>query len=84
MKDKIHPKYHEDVKVICGCGHSFSTGSTVKELHVEVCSSCHPLFTGTQKMVDSRGRVDRFKRIREKSIAKATAKLIHKKSKAEK
>lgn len=59
MKKKIHPKYM-DCKVSCGCGASWETRSTVPEIKVEICSSCHPFFTGTQKMVDALGRVDRF------------------------
>lgn len=62
MKQDIHPNYHE-ISVICACGHSFKTGSTMKDdLHVEICSDCHPFFTGKQKLVDTAGRVDRFKR----------------------
>jgi len=62
MKDKIHPKYYKDAKVICSCGNSFTTGSTRKELKVEVCSRCHPFFTGERKVMDIAGRVERFKR----------------------
>jgi len=59
MKKNIHPKYM-DCTVKCGCGASWETRSTVPEIKVEICSSCHPFFTGTQKMVDALGRVDRF------------------------
>jgi large subunit ribosomal protein L31 len=59
MKKDIHPPYM-DCSVRCGCGASWDTRSTVKEIKVEICSSCHPFFTGTQKMVDSLGRVERF------------------------
>jgi len=62
MKDKIHPKYYRDAQVICACGNSFVTGSTRKTLKVEVCSNCHPFFTGERKMVDTAGQVERFKR----------------------
>ena len=62
MKEKIHPKYHEDAQVICSCGNTFTTGSTRKQLKVEVCSKCHPFFTGEQRIVDTAGRVERFKR----------------------
>jgi large subunit ribosomal protein L31 len=62
MKDKIHPKFYEDAKVVCACGNSFTTGSTKKLLKVEVCSQCHPFFTGERKMMDTAGRVERFKR----------------------
>jgi large subunit ribosomal protein L31 len=63
MKTNIHPDYHE-VNVVCACGSSFKTRSTYKDdvLHVELCSSCHPFFTGKQKLVDSAGRVERFQR----------------------
>jgi len=60
MKADIHPKY-EEITVACACGHSFKTKSTLgEELHVEICSDCHPFFTGKQKLVDTAGRVDRF------------------------
>ncbi|MAF85489.1 MAG: 50S ribosomal protein L31 [Dehalococcoidales bacterium] len=62
MKDKIHPKYYADAKVICACGNTFTTGSTQKELKVELCGKCHPFFTGEQRIVDTGGRVERFKR----------------------
>lgn len=61
MKEGIHPKY-ELTKVTCACGNVFSTKSTVKNLDIEICSACHPFFTGTQKLVDTTGRVERFKR----------------------
>jgi large subunit ribosomal protein L31 len=59
MKQGIHPEYHQ-CKVTCACGETFMTGSTKKELRVEICSKCHPFFTGKQKLVDTGGRVDRF------------------------
>ncbi|OGY42153.1 MAG: 50S ribosomal protein L31 [Candidatus Buchananbacteria bacterium RBG_13_36_9] len=61
MKKEIHPKYHDNAKVICACGNSFTIGSTVPEIHVELCSACHPFYTGKQKLVDTAGRVDKFK-----------------------
>lgn len=60
MKPNIHPEY-KDIKVTCSCGHSFVTKSTGKDLSLEVCSMCHPFYTGTQKIVDTAGRVDRFR-----------------------
>jgi large subunit ribosomal protein L31 len=63
MKKDIHPAYYNDARVICACGHTFTTGSTQKEIHVEICSACHPFFTGKQKLVDTAGRVDRYKRM---------------------
>ena len=59
MKPEIHPKYQQ-VTVHCACGETWTTGSTRKELRVEICSKCHPFFTGKQKLVDSAGRIDRF------------------------
>ncbi len=62
MKPEIHPAY-QDVSVTCSCGNSFQTRSTVsKDLSIEVCSQCHPFYTGKQKMLDTGGRVDRFRR----------------------
>ncbi len=62
MKADIHPEYQE-LKVTCSCGNEFMTRSTLKdELHIEVCSSCHPFYTGKQKIVDTAGRVDKFRR----------------------
>ena len=64
MKDKIHPQYHTDAKIICAsCGAVLITGSTVPEMRIEVCSNCHPFYTGKQNLVDTAGRVDRFRRI---------------------
>jgi large subunit ribosomal protein L31 len=62
MKPKIHPEYYNDAKVICACGNTFTTGSTRKVLKVELCSKCHPFYTGEQRVVDTLGRVERFKR----------------------
>ena len=61
MKPDVHPKYGER-KVTCACGETFITGSVKSELKVDVCSKCHPFFTGKQKLVDTGGRVDRFKK----------------------
>ena len=61
MKAKIHPTWFPEAKVICGCGNTFTTGATVPEIHVEVCSVCHPFYTGTMKFLDTAGRVDAFK-----------------------
>ncbi|MCX7795524.1 MAG: 50S ribosomal protein L31 [bacterium] len=62
MKKDIHPTYYRDAIVICACGNTFTTGSTKKELRVESCSKCHPFFTGQQKIVDTEGRVEKFRR----------------------
>jgi len=61
MKEKIHPKYNE-CTVTCSCGNVFKTRSTKKEIRLEICSNCHPFFTGKQKLVDTAGRVERFNR----------------------
>ena len=59
MREGIHPNYYQ-AKVVCNCGNEFVTGSTKKDIHVEICSKCHPYYTGKQKMVDTGGRVERF------------------------
>ncbi|RMF85622.1 MAG: 50S ribosomal protein L31 [Nitrospirae bacterium] len=61
MKKDIHPAY-EPTTITCGCGNVIETRSTAKDLHVEICSACHPFFTGKQKIVDSEGRVEKFRR----------------------
>lgn len=76
MKAKIHPQYYDDTKVTCACGNSFTTGSTLKEIHVEICSACHPFYTGEMKYVDTMGRVEKFK----KKQAKLAGKQFVKKS----
>jgi large subunit ribosomal protein L31 len=60
VKEKIHPKWYPEARVHCACGNTFVAGSTVPEIAVEICSACHPLFTGQQKFVDTAGRVDKF------------------------
>jgi len=62
MKSEIHPTYYTDAKVICACGNTWTTGSTMKVITTDVCSRCHPFFTGEQRIVDSEGQVDRFYR----------------------
>ncbi|MEE8411198.1 MAG: 50S ribosomal protein L31 [Acidobacteriota bacterium] len=61
MKKDLHPKYYE-IEVTCACGNSFKTGSTLPEMKVEICSACHPFFTGKQKLIDTAGRVERFQK----------------------
>ena len=61
MKEKIHPKYYETT-ITCACGNVIHTRSTAKDIHVEICSACHPFFTGKQKLLDTAGRVERFRR----------------------
>lgn len=61
MKKDIHPTYHPKAKITCSCGNVLEVGSTVADTHVEICSNCHPFFTGKQKFIDTAGRIDRFK-----------------------
>ncbi len=61
MKEKIHPKYNEKAKITCACGNVIEVGSTVDEMRVEICSMCHPLYTGKAKVIDTAGRIDKFK-----------------------
>ena len=90
MKQAIHPKYYEDCKITCTCGNKFTTGSTVSKIDVEICSKCHPFYTGQQRFVDSKGRIDKFMEKVEKSkgyikkskkkTKKVTKKIAKKKS----
>ncbi len=82
MKSTGHPTYYPAAKVTCACGNTFTTGSTVPELHVEICSACHPFFTGKQNLVDTAGRVDRFKK-RTAKTQEATKKRITRATKAQ-
>lgn len=61
MKAEIHPKYYTNAKVTCACGNTFEVGSTKEVIEVEVCSACHPFYTGTEKVIDTAGRVEKFK-----------------------
>lgn len=67
MKTEIHPTFYEDAVVTCACGNTFTTGSTHKELKTEVCSVCHPFYTGQQRIVDTGGQVERFRKRAAKS-----------------
>lgn len=60
MKDKIHPKYYPEARIICACGNTFTVGATIPEFKVDICSQCHPFYTGEQRIVDTAGQVDRF------------------------
>lgn len=82
MKKKVHPQYFNDAKIICSCGAVLHTGATQKELHVEICSACHPFYTGKKKMMDTTGRVDRFKKLSEKAAEKKKSDAQAKKSQA--
>lgn len=74
MKQDFHPTYHTNVKVACACGNTFVTGSTTDEIRVEICSNCHPFFTGKAKLLDAAGRVDKFNErlARAKAVKKVT------------
>jgi len=67
VKKGIHPKYYTEAKVICACGNTWTTGSTQEEIRTEMCSVCHPFFTGEQRIVDTAGQVDRFQRRKERA-----------------
>lgn len=62
MKTDIHPKFYNECKVTCVCGNSFTTGSIKEEIKIDICSACHPFFTGKQKILDTEGRIDRFRK----------------------
>lgn len=73
MKQDIHPTYFPKAKVRCACGAVFEVGSTKSEIQVEICSNCHPFFTGKEKLIDTAGKVERFKARRAKAAAKPKA-----------
>lgn len=62
MKKKIHPQYYKDAIIHCSCGNTFKIGATKPEMQVEVCSACHPFYTGQEKVIDTAGRVEKFKK----------------------
>lgn len=74
MKTNIHPKWYPNAKVVCACGNTFTIGSTKEEIRVEVCSQCHPFFTGQQKFVDTLGRVEKFQKRQKAAAGKAVSK----------
>lgn len=61
MKKEIHPQYYSKAKAVCACGAKFEVGSTLEKIEVEICSACHPFYTGNEKIVDTAGRVEKFK-----------------------
>ncbi len=81
MKDGIHPTYHTKAKISCACGASYDTGSTVEAITVELCSACHPFYTGKQKIVDTARRVEKFEA---RSTKKDTDAMDHKAKQAKK
>lgn len=82
MKQNIHPNWHNDCKVTCSCGNTFTTGSTLEEIKVDLCSACHPFFTGEMKFVDRQGRVDKFMQKMQLAASKQAA--MSKKAKSKK
>jgi len=88
MKKDIHPKWYPETKVVCACGNTFTVGSTKEEIRVEVCSACHPFFTGQQKFIDTMGRVERFQKSQKlvgtKIVSKRKKKLLKKIEEAKK
>lgn len=83
MQANIHPTYHEKVTVTCVCGNTFVTGSTIPAINTEICSNCHPFYTGKKKFVDAGGRVDRFKKLSERALkTKATKTAVAEKKAA--
>lgn len=83
MKPAIHPIYHTDCQVTCACGNKFTTGSTLDKIEVEVCSKCHPFFTGQLKFVDIKGRIDKFKEKQAQGVAYKAAKAAKKSKKVD-
>lgn len=83
MKKKIHPEYNEDCVVSCACGQTFTTGSTMKEIRVELCNQCHPFYTGKQKFVDTARRVEKYQEKVGKVAAAAAGRKGKKVKKAE-
>jgi large subunit ribosomal protein L31 len=73
MKSNVHPTWYSDAKVTCACGNSFTTGSTLPEITVDICSTCHPFFTGEMRFVDRQGRVDKFMQKMQAAQAKQAA-----------
>ncbi|MBP7060856.1 MAG: 50S ribosomal protein L31 [Candidatus Moranbacteria bacterium] len=73
MKKGLHPTYYAKATITCACGAVLETGSTVEAMHTEICALCHPLYTGKKKVIDTTGRVDRFKKLTEKTQAKQIA-----------
>jgi large subunit ribosomal protein L31 len=69
MKKDTHPQYYPDAKAVCACGQTFKVGSTKPEIQVEICSACHPFYTGKEKLIDTAGRVERFRRLQAKKAA---------------
>lgn len=84
MKAKLHPEYHQAVKVTCACGSTWTTGSTQKDINVEICSVCHPFYTGTSRLLDTAGRVDKFRQRSERAKVLGEEKRVRLKVREEK
>ena len=84
MKPEIHPTYYKEAKVVCACGNTFTTGSTKPEIRVEICSNCHPFYTGAAKFVDTEGRVERFQRQEKEAVSTKETLMQRKEAKAPK
>ncbi len=78
MKADLHPTYHASTTIVCACGNQFETGSTVKDIHIELCSACHPFYTGKQKLIDTSRRIEKFQ---EKAAKQAAGSVAGKKAK---
>lgn len=84
MKSKIHPKYHQNSNITCACGKTFTAGSTLPEINLDICAACHPFFTGEMKLIDTQGRIERFQSKQKKAalhsqISKKKAKFAKQK-----
>ena len=82
MKTTIHPQWFNDASVVCSCGNKFTVGATKKDIHVDICSTCHPFYTGEMKFVDTLGRVEKFQQ-KQKVAAEKAGELAEKKKKKE-
>jgi len=76
MKKDLHPVYFPQAHVVCSCGHSFTVGATKPEIKVEICANCHPFYTGEEKLIDTAGRVEKFKSRRSKAVAEPKPKKV--------
>ena len=83
MKNGIHPQYFDNAVIKCACGAVYKTGSTKKEMQIEICSACHPFYTGKKRIADTRGRVERFKKLTEKAEARKETIIKARKAKKE-
>lgn len=83
MKTDIHPKYYPEAKIHCACGNTFTVGSTKPEIKVEICHKCHPFYTGEEKLIDTAGRVEKFKARRAKAVAAPKKKKLRRTQVAE-